>query len=256
MEIDGKAALVSGAGSGIGRASAQALAREGASVVVADIDDHAGEETVQLIRAAAGEATFVHADVSLESDIERMFRAAESAYGGLHILHNNAGILAAGPRFPRTPPERFLKVLDVNLRGVLLATYHAVPLMERSGGGVIIQTASQAALGPHPNHPVYAATKAGVLNFTRSLTHLEEESKIRVNCICPGLVATDLFRHAAELMTGEEREPFVRFRESEVSPRPHLTPDEVAEAVVTLVRDDSLNGKACLIMPGREWEML
>ncbi len=136
MDIEGKVALVSGAGSGIGRASAVAMAGEGATVVVSDLDDAAGEETVALIAAAGGEASFVHADVSRERDIEAMLISAEDRHGALHILHNNAGILATGPRFPHTPPERFMSVIDVNLRGVLLATYHAIPLIERSGGGV------------------------------------------------------------------------------------------------------------------------
>lgn len=246
MEIEGKVALVSGAGSGIGRASALALAQSGASLLVSDIDEQAGEETAELIRSAGSKASFVRADVSVESDIERMMAAAESTFGGLHIVHNNAGILAAGPRFPQTPPERFMRVVDVNLRGVLLATYHAIPVMERSGGGVIVQTASSAALTPHPMHPIYAATKAGVLNFTRSLTHLEEQSNIRVNCICPTLVRTNLAANAAELMTEDERGPFVSYREG-VSARPHLTAEEVAKSVLMLVRDDTLNGKACLI---------
>ncbi len=246
MEIEGKVALVSGAGSGIGRASAQALAAAGAKIVVSDIDPQAGEETVELIRVAGSEASFVPADVSVESDVERMVGAAESTFAGLHIVLNNAGILATGPRFPHTPPGRFMRVVDVNLRGVLLATYYAIPVIERSGGGVIVQTASSAALTPHPMHPIYAATKAGVLNFTRSLTHLEEESNIRVNCICPALVRTNLAENAAELMSEVERKPFVRHRES-VSELPHLSPKVVAESVLMLVRDETLNGKACHI---------
>jgi NAD(P)-dependent dehydrogenase (short-subunit alcohol dehydrogenase family) len=246
VEIEGKVALVSGAGSGIGRASAQALAGAGAKLIVSDVDEQAGEATAELIRSAGAEASFVRADVTEESDIERMMAAAQSTFGGLHIVHNNAGILAAGPRFPQTPPERFMRVIDVNLRGVLLATYHAIPLIERSGGGVIVQTASSAALTPHPMHPIYAASKAGVLNFTRSLTHLEEESNIRVNCICPALVRTNLASHAADLMSDSEREPFVRYRER-ISELPHVTLEAVAEAVLTLVRDDTLNGKACHI---------
>jgi 15-hydroxyprostaglandin dehydrogenase (NAD) len=251
MEIRGKVALVSGAGSGIGRATALALAREGASVVVADIDDAAGDETAGLIREAGGQAAYVHADVSREDEVREMLATAERTYGGLHILHNNAGILEVGARFPHTPPERFMKVVDINLRGVLLATYHAIPLMHRSGGGVIVQTASSAAISPHRLHPIYAATKAGVLNFSRSLTHLQEEFGIRVNSICPGLVRTNLSAHAAEGMPEADREAFLALRAGMLE-RPHLTPEDVADVVLRLVRDDTLNGAAYLVMPGEE----
>jgi NAD(P)-dependent dehydrogenase (short-subunit alcohol dehydrogenase family) len=251
MEIRGKVALVSGAGSGIGRATAMALAREGAKVVVADIDDAAGEESVELIRSAGGDAVYVHADVSREDEVRERLDAAEHSYGGLHILHNNAGILEVGPRFPRTPPERFMKVIDINLRGVLLATYHAIPLIQRSGGGVIVQTASSAAITPHRLHPVYAASKAGVLNFSRWLTHLHEECGIRVNCVCPGLVRTNLSAHAAEAMPEDERAAFLALRAGMLD-REHLTPEAVAAAVLTLVRDESLNGAAYLLQAGEE----
>ncbi|MGE0543532.1 MAG: SDR family NAD(P)-dependent oxidoreductase [Dehalococcoidia bacterium] len=221
MEIDGRVAVVSGAGSGIGRASALVLARAGARVVVADIGDGAGQETVVLIRDRGGVAEFVHVDVGIEEEIRRMLAAAEELYGGLHILHNNAGILTAGARFPKTPPDRFMRVVDINLRGVMLATYHAIPIMHRSGGGVIVQTASSAAVGPHRLHPEYAASKAGALNFTRSLTYLEEDYGIRVACICPGLVRTSLAAHAAAAMPPEDREAFVQLR-SALRERPHL----------------------------------
>lgn len=255
MEIPGRVALVSGAGSGIGRASALALARAGARVVVSDIDDVAGQETMALIRDGGGVAEFVHADVGREEEIRAMLAAAEELYGGLHILHNNAGILAAGPRFPKTPPDRFMRVIDINLRGVMLATYHAIPIMHRSGGGVIVQTASSAAVGPHRLHPEYAASKAGVLNFTRSLTHLKEEYGIRVACVCPGLVRTSLADHAAAAMPAEDRDAFFQSR-SALRERPHLEAEDVAEVVLRLVRDDSLNGAAYLIMPGQEPELV
>jgi 15-hydroxyprostaglandin dehydrogenase (NAD) len=255
MEITGKVALVSGAGSGIGRASALALAREGAHLVVVDIDVPAAEQTADAIRSDGGKAVAARADVSVEDDVRGMFEVAEREFGALHILHNNAGILAAGPRFPHTPPERFMRVIDINLKGVMLATYHAIPLMQRSGGGVIVQTASSAALSPHRLHPDYAASKAGVLNFTRSLTHLQEEFGIRVNSICPGLVETQLSAHAAETMPEEDRRAFLDSRAA-LRQSAHLTPDDVAETVLELVRDDSLNGVASLLMPGQPRELV
>ena len=255
MNIEGRVALVSGADSGIGRATALALARAGAWVVVADIDAAGGKETVALIRAADGTARFVRADVSREEDIRRMLLTAEETYGALHILYNNAGILDVGPRFPQTPPERFMRVVDVNLRGVLLATYHAIPVIQRSGGGVIVQTASSASLAPHRLHPVYAATKAGVLNFTRSLTYLKEEYDVRIVAVCPGLVRTSLAAHAAETMSNQGREAFLHLRAG-LQGKPHLEPEDVAAAVLQLVRDDSLNGVAYLLLPGLPPELV
>jgi NAD(P)-dependent dehydrogenase (short-subunit alcohol dehydrogenase family) len=253
VDIRDKVAVVTGAGSGIGRATAVALASEGASVVVADVADEAGRGTVALIEGSAGRATFVHADVSREADVERMIRAAESAYGGLDILHNNAGILT-GPRFPDSPPKYWTRALDINVRGVLLGIYHGVPALKRRGGGCIVNTASISGLTPHLVDPVYAATKAAVVNLTRSLTFLHGESGIRVNCVCPGLVRTDLDLHSSAAFEAEHRESFER-RRSGMRERPALTPEDIANAVLTLIKDDSINGKAYRVVLGQPWEL-
>jgi len=254
MKIEDQTALVSGAGSGIGRATAHLLARNGARIFAVDVDAEAAEETARAIRADGGVACAYCADVSREQDVQAMFAAVRREYGELRILHNNAGILATGPRFPATPPERFMRVIDINLKGVLLATYHALPLMRGSGGGVIIQTASSASLTPH-HHPIYAASKAGVLNFTRSLSHLREDYGIRVNCVCPGLVDTELGPRAATSMKAPERRAFLDARRA-LHDADKLHPEEVSQAVVNLVRDDSLTGAALLILPNREPELI
>jgi NAD(P)-dependent dehydrogenase (short-subunit alcohol dehydrogenase family) len=255
MEVRGRVAIVTGAGSGIGRATALRLAQEGAAVIVADLNGEDGTETVRLIEERGGTARFYWVDVTDEPAVERMVAFAEETFGGLDILHNNAGIIT-GARFPEAPSARWQRTLDINLRGVILGTYYAIPAMKRHGGGVIIQTASMAGLAPYATDAVYAATKAGVVNFTRSLAFLKEEANIRVNCVCPGLVDTNIGLHARGPMTPEEREAFERQRAERIAARPRLAPSDVAEAVMQLIQDDSLAGCAYRIAAGQPWELL
>ncbi|HEU4760662.1 MAG TPA: SDR family NAD(P)-dependent oxidoreductase, partial [Dehalococcoidia bacterium] len=138
MDPKGKVALITGAGSGIGRATALALAQAGASVAVADIDDAGGKETVSLIEKAGGKASFVHADVTKREEVERAVAFAEETFGGLDIMHNNAGVNTGTPRYPDAEPERWEKTLAIDLWGVLAGVQAAVPALKRRGGGVII----------------------------------------------------------------------------------------------------------------------
>jgi len=243
--------VVTGAGSGIGRATAVRLAAEGARVVVADIVEEAGAGTVEIIRAAGGEAIFARTDVSSEADVLAAIDLAESRYGGLDILHNNAGVLT-GPRFPDSPPRYWSRAIDVNLRGVLNGIYHGVPALKRRAGGVIVNTASISGLTPHLIDPVYAATKAAVVNLTRSLVFLQAEAGIRVNCVCPGLVRTDLDQHSSAGFDAADRDSFNQ-RRAGMRERPALTPEDIAEAVLTLIKDDAINGKAYRIVLGQPW---
>ena len=235
MEIAGRVALVTGAGAGIGRATAVRLAREGAAVAVADFDDGTGQETVREIEAASGRAGFVRVDVAGDADVRAMVDFAVTTFGGLDILVNNAGIVV-NPPFPDAEPESWLRVLDVNLRGPMLATYYAIPAMRDRDGGAIVNIASLAGVGfgPHPA-PDYAATKAGVARFTAALASLGETSGIRVNCICPDWVDTPMSRRSRSRMTPEE--------EAATVPPGILAPEEIADAAVELIRDDSLAGR-------------
>lgn len=256
MDVTEKTALVTGAGSGIGRATAVRLAHEGARVVVADINDEAGHRTVGLIEQAGGVARYVRMDVTDEEQVTGGIAFAEIHFDGLDIMYNNAGTITPQPHFPDAASARWQRTLDVNLRGVLLGTFHAVPALKRRGGGVIVHTASIAGLIPYAVDPVYAATKAGVVNFTRSLTFLKEEANIRVNCVCPGLVRTDLGLNARGAITAEERTQIIDQREANAGQRPMLEPEDVAEAVIRLITDDALNGRAYRIAAGTDWEML
>lgn len=247
MEIKGKVGVITGGSSGIGRATAERLAKEGAAIVVADLDEAGGVETVKRIESAGGRAVFVKADVTRPEDARRMLDTAVSKFGRLDILHNNAGIGVGAPGFPDAPPERWHLVVEIDLQAVILATGLAAALMQKKGGGTIINTASMAGLYPHRQDAVYAAAKSGVVNFTHSLAFWEAERKIRVNCVCPGIVDTPMVRRGLEAATklGFLTRPFV--------PLKMIEPEEVADAVTSLVRDDSLFGCALEIRPtGRQ----
>jgi len=245
MEIRGKAGVVTGAGSGIGRAVSIRLAHEGASIVVADIDEAGGAETVKQIEAAGGKAVFVHADVTKESDARRMLDSAVQKYGRLDILHNNAGIGVGAPGFPLADPARWHLVIEIDLQAVILGTGLAASIMEKGGGGAIVNTASMAGLYPHRQDAVYGAAKAGVVNFTHSLAFWEQDKKIRVNCVCPGIVDTPLVRRGLEQAQAHGMKSWM--------PSKIIQPEEIADAVYSLVRDDSLYGCSLEVRPtGRQ----
>jgi NAD(P)-dependent dehydrogenase (short-subunit alcohol dehydrogenase family) len=238
MDIRGKVAVITGGGSGIGQATAVRLAREGAAVVVADRDAAGARDTVAGIEQAGGRAAAVQVDVSVAADAQRMLALAEERFGGVDILHNNAGITTGTPSFAEATVEQWQRVLDVNLRGVILGTHLALPLLRRRGGGVIIHTASLAAFVGFPPDPVYAASKAAVVLFTHSLGVLAAEN-IRVNCVCPGLVNTPLLRGGRA--RGDVELP---------ANLPMLEAEEIADGVVQLITDDTLAGRALRIAKG------
>ena len=249
MDLRGKVALVTGAGSGIGRAIALRLAAEGASVVVNDIDVDGGERTVAEIEGAGGTAAYVRADVSDEAEVARMVAFAEERFGGLDVLVNNAGVFVEQPSFPDAPIERWGRVLDVYLLGVMLCIHAVVPALRRRGGGAIVNIASGAGIGFRPHFsPEYAAAKAGVARLTAALAPLAQTHGIRVNCVCPGWVDTPASRRTVAAMTPEERRAQV--------PPQMRTPEEIADAVVQLMTDEALAGRVMLYYEGEERRLL
>jgi NAD(P)-dependent dehydrogenase (short-subunit alcohol dehydrogenase family) len=248
MRLQDKVALITGAGSGIGRESALLFAREGASIVVADVNDQAGEAVIAELRAAGGQAVYVHADVSKAADAEGMVRAAEERFGKLDVLFNNAGISHADDDDAINTDEAVWDLtMNINLKGVFLGCKYGIPALRRAGGGAIINTASfVAVMGAATPQLAYTASKGGVLAMTRELAAIHARENIRVNALCPGPLRTELLMKY--LNTEEKRQrrlvhiPIGRFGEAH----------EIAKAALYLASDDSsfMTGAAFLIDGG------
>jgi NAD(P)-dependent dehydrogenase (short-subunit alcohol dehydrogenase family) len=236
VDLQGRVAVVTGAGSGIGRATALALAAAGVAVLVADIDDIGGDETVGAVHDLGGSATFVRTDVTEPRSLEAMFEEAEAEFGGVDIVHNNAGLVCGEPLWPDITPETLLRVMAVNLGGVVVGTRLAIPVLRRRGGGAIVNTASMAALFPMTVDPIYSATKAGVTMFTRACAPLAEEG-IRVNSVLPGLVDTPLLPKSGD---GDRWADWAYAARDSMG---IMAATVVAEAVLDLVRDDDAIGE-------------
>lgn len=240
MDINGKVAIITGAGSGIGRATALRLAQEGATIVAADVNDAGAAETVKLIEQAGGRASAVHVDVTNSADLENMFAFAEKTLGGFDILHNNAGITTGPPRWPDCPEENWKRTIDIDLVAVIEGTRKAIPHLKKRGGGVIVNTASLAGLFGFAADPVYSAAKHGVVGLTRALAGLKDEANIRVNAVCPGVVRTPMATGALNNLSGEALEQTRRLLEA----MPMIAPEDIAQGVVEFILDDNAAGEA------------
>jgi NAD(P)-dependent dehydrogenase (short-subunit alcohol dehydrogenase family) len=227
-QFEGKVALVTGAGSGIGRASARAFARAGAAVVVADIDAPGAAETVAMIEADGGRARAVETDVTKAADVEALVQRTMDAFGGLHYAHNNAGILGRATPTADCSEEEWDRIIAVNLKGVWLCMRAEVPRMLAQGGGAIVNTASTAGLVAMRGLPAYVASKHGVAGITKAAALDYAKTGIRINAVCPGFIDTPLVQRAGATQAGADRYvPVGRIG----------APEEVAEAVVWLCSD-------------------
>jgi NAD(P)-dependent dehydrogenase (short-subunit alcohol dehydrogenase family) len=233
--LEGKVALITGAGSGIGRESALLFSGEGAAVVVVDRDDKGGRETVDSIGGAGGQALYVHADVSRTDDCARMVAAAEKEFGHLHVLFNNAGIMDGRDDDAVSTDEAVWDLtMNVNAKGVFLGCKHGIPALRRAGGGSIINTASFVArLGAATPQIAYTASKGAVLSLTRELAIVHAREKIRVNALCPGPLRTELLMKFLDTEQKKQRRlvhiPLGRFG----------TAREIAQAALFLASDDA-----------------
>jgi NAD(P)-dependent dehydrogenase (short-subunit alcohol dehydrogenase family) len=231
-ELDGKVALVTGAASGIGRASALAFARSAARVMASDVNEDGGRQTVESIRAAGGDATFFRADVSRSEDVKALVQATIAHYGRLDCAHNNGGIEGPLAATADCSEEEWKRVIGVNLTGVWLCLKYELPVM-LGRGGAIVNTASVSGLrGFPPLLPAYVASKFGVVGLTQVTARQYARHGIRVNAVCPGAIDTPMLDRIGQST--------IRLGVSMVAENPAGrlgSPDEVAAAVVWLCSD-------------------
>jgi NAD(P)-dependent dehydrogenase (short-subunit alcohol dehydrogenase family) len=244
-KLNGKVAVITGAASGIGRATAALFAGEGAAVVIGDLNAEGGEAAVRDCKENGGRAVFQKADVAAEAEVKAMVARAVSEFGGLDIIYNNAGLGGALGPLEEITSEDWDRSLAVLLRGVFLGMKHAIPEMRKRGGGSIISTASIAGLRGYPGLHAYCAAKAAVVNLTRSAAVELGKDRIRVNCICPGGINTPIFTR-----TQPNLAPMVEERLAQAQPIPRAGhPEDIAKMALFLASDDSewVSGQAMVV---------
>jgi NAD(P)-dependent dehydrogenase (short-subunit alcohol dehydrogenase family) len=236
MQLEGKVALITGGASGIGRATAVLLAREGAAVAIADLDEASGQEVVQQIVAGGGQAIFVLCNVAEAKSCERAVVSTVEKLGGLDILVNNAGIIRRADVLDTTEGE-WDRVMAVNVKSIFLMSRHTIPVMAAKGGGAIVNTGSGWGLVGGRNAVSYCASKGAVVNMTRAMALDHGAQNVRVNCVCPGDTDTAMLRNEAQqLDTAED----VFLAEAADRPLGRIgRPEDIAQAVLYLVSDAS-----------------
>jgi NAD(P)-dependent dehydrogenase (short-subunit alcohol dehydrogenase family) len=250
MELRGKVAIVTGSGGeGSGRAEALRLASERCSVVVTDINESGGKETVHRITQAGGKAAFCRCDVSRSNEVQALVAFAEKTFGGLDILVNNA----SGPGYkPAAPPEEWLATIEIDLLGAMYGVQFALPAMRKRGEGAIVNVSSTSALTHGPGHSrmtPYDVAKIGVLRMTTTLSALRDTDNIGVNCLVPHWVAVPEVKAYWDALTPQER------RAKNV-PSKLIELDVVAQAVVRLTTDPDLAGRLLVLWDGPRAELI
>lgn len=236
--LAGKVVLVTGGGTGIGRATAIKVAAEGAKVAIGNRNEAAGEETVSLIRQAGGEAIFQRTDVTREADVKALLETTVETFGGLHGAFNNAGIEGATAMLTEHPEDDFDKIMQVNVKGVWYALKHQIPYMIENGGGSIVNNASIAGLIGFPTHGAYVASKHAVLGLTKTAALEYGAQGVRTNAVSPAAIETPMF----ERFAGSSDEERAQMKEQMTAMHPIGRlgqPEEIAGAVSWLLSDDA-----------------
>jgi NAD(P)-dependent dehydrogenase (short-subunit alcohol dehydrogenase family) len=237
--LRGKVALVTGAASGIGRATAVAIARAVArAVAVLDLDTDKCQETERLVREAGALAIAITCDVADPDALTVAFAEVEHLYGGIDLVHNNAGLVSGPPSWPATSLARAKSVMQVNLGGAVYGTQLGIAALRRRGGGAIVNTASLGGLAPSRDDAVYGAAKAGVIMLSRSCRALRREG-IRVNAVCPGAVDSPMLRETGDGQPAAWLKGMATLQ--------LLTAEQVAEVVLEVATDDECAGQAVIV---------
>ncbi len=249
MRLEGKRAVITGAATGIGRATAVSFAKEGTAVVIGDINDEGGHETVKEITATGGAARFVHTDVTSADAMDALMAEADNDGRGIDIIFNNAGAQRSGPVTEFAEAEWDL-LMAVNPRACFLGAKYGIPHLRRRGRGSIINMASLAAIKGGPGMTAYSASKGAIVAFTKALAAETAPESIRVNCICPGWIDTPFNRPAWEFMGG--RGNLEEFVKANVPMGRQGLPEEIAPLVLYLASDESsyMTGQALIVDGG------
>ncbi len=232
--FEGKVALVTGGAAGIGRTTALAFAREGAKVVIADINVEGGEETVKMIRDAGSEAIFVKTDVRMAEEVKNMADKTVETFGRLDCAFNNAGINEDAVTISRCAEDSWKRMIDTNLTGVFLCMKYELPKMRKSGGGSIVNVASVMGLVGDGSHPGYSGSKHGVVGLTRTAAIVYAQAGIRINVVCPGPTLTSMI---SRLIDGHPEVEQLLL--SNIPMNRMAKPEEIARAVLFLCSDDA-----------------
>lgn len=235
MRLQNKVSVITGAARGIGATTARLFAREGSAVVLADVKDELGKQVADEIRKADGRAIYVHCDVTKIADAENLAKTAVSEFGVVNVLFNNAGTAIKGTLDVLSEKD-WDTTFNVNVKSMFLCSKFVIPIMKKNGGGSIVNMASESGLIGFPMHPAYCASKAAVINLTRSMATAHAPDKIRANCICPGTIPTPLFHEFMATLSNKDE---VIETLKKTHPLGLGTEEDIAYAALYLASDES-----------------